>query len=342
MKVGILGVGGVARYAHLPSYRDFGIEVGAVYDRDDRVAREVAREFSVPLVARDIGELCAHVDVVDIATPPATHVDLLGAVADAGKPVLLQKPACTTRADLDEIAALRDAGLRVRLNMTGRHVSAWRRVAAAVHDGVIGRPTLCTIVNRDWWDRDAGRWDHDIQQYVVFEMVIHHLDLCRFWFGPPARVAARTGAHPRQQLAQANWATVTLEYASGLVVQLVDDWTLPEFSFASGHPFESVTITGDAGAIRATSESVAIAPLGANRLDVFHRPRPGQHLPGDELTVGWFPDSFGASMRAFIDDLTAAAPDVATLDWDHLLALSTDAFTVAEAATSDSWRRFDP
>src|SRR6202035_3932155 len=222
--IGIIGVGGVARYAHLPSYAALGLPVAALCDRDPDVLREVAAAFGVARTTTSPEELIADpaVSVVDIATPPASHAELLALAARYRKPVLVQKPLCTGPAELRAILALRQQGLRARLNLTGRHVSAWRKVAELIEGGRLGRPALCTIVNRDWWDRAPGRWDHAIPNYIVFEIVIHHLDLCLYWFGRPAKVAARGGRHPGQALAQKNWATVTLEYPDGLAVQIVD------------------------------------------------------------------------------------------------------------------------
>lgn len=342
MSIGIIGVGGVARYAHLPVYRALGLPVRALCDRDPEVLHNVAAEFDIPAKMVEPRELIGDpaVTVIDIATPPASHLQLIELAAAAGKPALVQKPLCYTRDDFASILDVCRRGGRVRLNLSGRQVSAWAKVRELVQDGALGRPTLCTIFNRDWWDRVPGRWDHDIPQYIIFEMVIHHLDLCLYWFGPPERLTARTGTHPRQQLRQANWATVTLEYASGLVVQIVDDWTMSEYAFAQGHPFEQVMVTGENGVIRATSERVEWSALGRNDIKVWHLPRPGQHLPGEQLAVNWFPDSFGHSMRAFLEDLRQQRG--AREDMQHLAELTELTFAVAEAATSTQWIPFRP
>ena len=336
LRIGLIGVGGVGRYAHLPAYRRDGLEVVAVCDSNLRLAEEVAAEFGVPVLAETVEGLaaCDEVDVLDVATPPSTHIELLSAVIPSGKPVLLQKPACTTAAELTELRDLVADG-HVRLNMTGRHVPAWRKVAALLAEGAIGRPYFCTIVNRDWWDREDGRWDHEIEHYIVHEMLIHHLDLCHAWFGPPARVAARAGSHPQQRLQQDNWITATIDYEDGPTVQLVEDWTMPEFAFAHGHPFEEVMIAGEAGVIRGQSERVELSRLGENTIRVWHRPRPGQHLPGEQLAGSWFPDSFAGAMRNFMDAVERG--DAASGDREHMLALTADALAVASATESDRW-----
>jgi predicted dehydrogenase len=340
--IGIIGIGGVARYAHLPAYRASGLDVVALCDVDLDLCQRVALEFGVAHTFSDPQALMAHpaVKVLDIATPPSSHRELLTLAARHGKPVLVQKPLCTDRDDFAAIAALERQGLRVRLNLTGRHVSAWRKIHDLIGQGSLGQPVLCTIFNRDWWDRERDRWEHTITDYIVFEMVIHHLDLCLFWFGLPRAVTARGGRHPAQILTQRNWSTVMLDYPHDFAVQIVDDWTMSEFAFASGHPFEHVLISGANGAIRANSERIEFAQRGTNTMQVWHLPRPGQSLPGETLPFGWFPSSFGRAMIDFISTLDT--PRVAAADWQHLRDLTALTFAVSDAMESARWQTIEP
>jgi len=297
----------------------------------------VGAQFNVPVRNTDPRSLLEdpEVTVVDLATPPASHLELLELAVASGKAVLTQKPLCCSTEEFAAILKLRGPRNRVRLNLTGRYVSAWQKIRSLIAGGSLGQPVLCTIFNRDWWDRAPGRWDHDIEQYIVFEMVTHHLDLCLFWFGPPIRLTARTGTHPAQRIRQANWATVTLEYANGFVVQIIDDWSMSEYSFATGHPLEQVMLSGENGVIRATSERVEWSPRGANRVNVWQLPRPGQQLEGEQLEVNWFPDSFGQSMSNFLEAIEHN--DDPDDDWRHLTELTNLTFAVAEAARSNKW-----
>lgn len=338
--IGVVGVGGVASYAHLPSYAAHGLDVRGLCDVDGAVLAAVAQRFGIAFTTADVASLAARddIDVIDVATPPSTHVAIVDVCAAARKPVLLQKPACTTASDLERLRDLRARGARVRLNMTGRQVGAWHHVKQILGGGTLGAPYLATIVNRDWWDREPGRWDHDVADYIVHEMVIHHLDLCRYWFGPFERVAARSGWHPRQQLRQVNWATVMLEYPDGLVVQILDDWTMSAYPFSSGHPLEEVVINLDGGVVAATSERVSVAPRTSSQIDVRSLPRPGQRLPSPSLDGAWFPDSFGRAMATYVEEL--GSPDAVAheaADWDHLEALTEDVLLVAEACSAGGW-----
>ncbi|MEM7730611.1 MAG: Gfo/Idh/MocA family oxidoreductase [Pseudomonadota bacterium] len=336
--IGLVGAGGVGRYAHLPSYRAQSLPVSVVCDVDAGVAATVAAEFSVPRWTTDLKVLLADpsVEIVDLATPPIGRAPLLSAIALAGKPTLIQKPFCVTRAEYAYLSAHLVPEVHWRLNMTGRHVSAWRKVKALIDGGAIGLPQTCTIINRDWWDRSPGRWDLDVADYVVYEIFVHHLDLLVYWFGWPSKVTGRAGVHPRQLMMQANRASILLDYLEGgPLVTLIDDWTEGEFAFASGHPFESVSITGSEGSIRASSERVELSRLGANAIELWHHPRPGQTLPGEVLETGWFPDSFGLAMTEFA--AARGAPESKARDAAYLRDLTEALFTVAESLGSDRW-----
>ena len=326
----------MARYAHLPAYRQRGIEVAGLFDRDAALAQMVAAEWSVPQVYCSLEAMLGDptVRLVDIATPPASHADLIDLVCKAGKAALVQKPLCTTRANFERIRSWRARGGRVRLNLTARHVSAFQRVSALLESGAIGTPFFCTIANRDWWDRDVGRWELEQEDFIIHEMSIHHFDLCLRWFGMPARLAARGGINPAQRMAKTNVASVMMDYGDNMLVQIIEDWTLCEFAFSQGHPFEQIVISGDRGVIRANSERVECADL-TGRIEVWHHPRPGQKLPNRQLENAWFPDSFGhcaAEMLAALDDANQAAAD-----WDDLERLTALTLTAAEAIHATHW-----
>jgi len=140
-------------------------------------------------------------------------------------------------------------------------------------------------------------------------------------------------------MGKANWTTVLLDYTSAPVVQILEDWTMQEYTFASGHPFEEILISGERGVIRASSERVELSDATGNGLQVWHLPRPGQSLPGSHLTTAWFPDSFGAAMAAF---LSAVRTGVGReQDWTDLAGLTSDTLVVSDAIDFGTWLPFD-
>lgn len=336
-KIGIVGVGGVAAYAQLPAYQSRGIPVAAIADINENALKSAGEVFGISARYTDPEKMICEqkLDVLDIATPPQTHLDLLEIAARYHLSVVMQKPFITDRTQLDRAWELVKRCSHFKLNLTGRYVSAWQKVHDLLQENRIGKPVFCTIINQDWWDRENGRWDTSVKDYVIYEMLIHHLDLCCWWFGIPKAVAARGGVSSGQNMQMMNLITVTLEYDNGLIVQLVENWAMPEYSFSTGHPFEDILITGSAGCIKANSERVQCSVMGENKIEVWNKPRPGQKLPQQMLANNWFCDSFGAAMQDYLtrfdeEKLTAE-------DKEYALTLTELTFRVAEASSSNSW-----
>ena len=61
-KIAIIGVGGVARYAHLPSYKLNDIDVVALCDINKGLLEEVGKEFQIKKLYQDIDTMMNEVD----------------------------------------------------------------------------------------------------------------------------------------------------------------------------------------------------------------------------------------------------------------------------------------
>ncbi|PRB18540.1 Gfo/Idh/MocA family protein [Microbacterium sp. MYb62] len=99
-------------------------------------------------------------DAVVIAVPDALHVDVAIAVADAGLPFLLEKPAAP---DIDELRRLADHARRTSSALAIGHVLRftpfWRSVKRILDSGAIGR--MITLEIRE----NVGYW-HFAHSYV--------------------------------------------------------------------------------------------------------------------------------------------------------------------------------
>ena len=99
---GIIGVGDVTEIKSGPGFQKAdGSELVAVMRRNGDLARDYARRHGVPRAYDDADALIADADVdaVYIATPPDSHSDYAIRVAQAGKPVYIEKPMGRTGAE---------------------------------------------------------------------------------------------------------------------------------------------------------------------------------------------------------------------------------------------------
>lgn len=135
-----------------------------------------------------LGELRA--DGVVIAVPDALHVDVAVAVADAGVPFLLEKPAAPTLAELERLAV--HAGrvsARLAIGHVLRFTPFWRTIKRIADSGAIGR--LMTIEVREnigFWhfahSYVRGNWRKtELSSAMVLAKTSHDLDLIRWIAG---------------------------------------------------------------------------------------------------------------------------------------------------------------
>jgi predicted dehydrogenase len=136
----------------------------------------------------DLGRLEA--DGVVIAVPDALHVDVAIAVADAGVPFLLEKPAAPGLPELTRLAAhVRRASARLAVGHVLRFTPFWRSVKQILDSGAIGRAmTLEVRENVGFWhfahSYVRGNWRHSASSgAMVLTKTSHDLDLIRWLAG---------------------------------------------------------------------------------------------------------------------------------------------------------------
>lgn len=93
VKVGILGTGWGVR-VQVPQFRAAGLDVTALYSRDEARAAELAAANDIAQGFGDVGRLVnsPEVELVSIVTPPYLHLQHFEEAMAAGKHVLVDKP----------------------------------------------------------------------------------------------------------------------------------------------------------------------------------------------------------------------------------------------------------
>lgn len=188
-------------------------------------ARGVAERFGGTATA-DPEELIAsgEIDAVLIASPTATHVDLIETAVRAGIPVLCEKPIDLDIARVDRLRPLVAAsGVPVALGFNRRfdpnHAAAQARVAA----GDIGALEQLLIISRDPAAPPAEYVG--VSGGIFRDMTIHDFDMARFFVSDIVSVSA-TGTRQFDEGARAHGdfdtAVTTLTTGSGAVVTIVN------------------------------------------------------------------------------------------------------------------------
>ncbi|AJD92520.1 hypothetical protein JMA_32030 [Jeotgalibacillus malaysiensis] len=145
LRVGIIGVGGIAVSRHLPSFLALGndVDVTAVCDVNAERAKTVARDYQIPYHTDDYQKIFDKVDAVTICTPNKFHAEIAIAAFEAGKHVLCEKPMAMTTA---ECKAMIEASEKAdKVLMIAYHYRHTKEAVAAkrfIDAGEIGRPLV--------------------------------------------------------------------------------------------------------------------------------------------------------------------------------------------------------
>ena len=109
VKIGIIGIGGIANAAHIPAYlQDKRTEVVALCDIDRKRADTARRKyFKNAAVYEDYMELLANeaVEAEDICTPNYLHAEIAIEAFRAGKHVFCEKPDAISVEDAEKMYA---------------------------------------------------------------------------------------------------------------------------------------------------------------------------------------------------------------------------------------------
>ncbi|MBL8550349.1 MAG: Gfo/Idh/MocA family oxidoreductase [Hyphomonadaceae bacterium] len=180
-RAGVIGAGAFGRH-HARKYADdTRVSFAGVYDPDGEKAEMLAQMHQATAFETP-DALMAAVDMVTIASPPATHAAMAKLALAAGKHVLVEKPLAASVADGEELVALADdKGVVLACGHQERLVIKAIGLLDAPE-----RPTLIESVRSGPW---TGR-SADVS--VTLDLVVHDIDLALALLGEaPETVRAR-------------------------------------------------------------------------------------------------------------------------------------------------------
>jgi UDP-N-acetyl-2-amino-2-deoxyglucuronate dehydrogenase len=201
----------------------------AVHDQVREKAEKLAAEHGA-VVADSLEALLARddVDAIAVCVPSGAHADVAVAALEAGKHVVVEKPADITLEAVDRIIAARDAaGRQVTAISQRRFETANRLVKQAVDEGRFGRITSgSAAVN--WW-RSQGYYDSGDWRGTwaldgggaLMNQGIHSVDLLCWMLGEPVEVYAFTGLLAHERIEVEDTAVAAVRFAGGALATLL-------------------------------------------------------------------------------------------------------------------------
>jgi len=221
--VGILGYGpygGMGHYHGLAVQATDGLEIVAACDSD--AGRRKAAEEELPglrtyasaddLVSDD------GVDLVIIATPPASHFTLALDLLRAGKHVALEKPMCLTLREADTLMeAAAAAGVALTVNQSRRFDADFVAVRRCVATGLLGEVfNVETFVGGFEHPCRAWHSEASVSGGTAYDWGSHHLDwILQLMEGFPATLTAHGHKRVWHDVTNLDQVRVRLAWSDG-------------------------------------------------------------------------------------------------------------------------------
>jgi myo-inositol 2-dehydrogenase/D-chiro-inositol 1-dehydrogenase len=225
LRFGLFGAGRIGRVHAASLATHPRTELVVVHDPVEAAASEVAAQYgATPTGDANVILGDPDIDAVIIASPTATHVDLLTASVRAGKAVLCEKPIDLDLARVDACwADIKGLDATVMVGFNRRFDPTFAEMRARVAKGEIGRLEQLIIISRDPAPAPAA---YIATSGGLFrDMTIHDFDMARFFLGEVAEVQAMGANLIEPYIAEAgdiDSAVVLLRGAGGELCQIVN------------------------------------------------------------------------------------------------------------------------
>ena len=260
IRFGIIGCGGIAHDAHLPSIKEIAnAEVVALSRRTGTEAKRIAEEFGVKGWYTDNNRIIEHddIDAVMICTPPNSHGELTVSCAKAGKHVFCEKPMARTLEEADRmIDVARKARVKLAIAEMKRFNPGFRRAKKILDQGIIGKPFMVRYhnsyyephVRKSWWVNEEISGGGEMMNELT-----HQVNTLRWMLGEVRNVSAMV-SNPWGPPPEDN-AIVSLQFESGAIGVVTISWMSKEYNVTFPAPIdhawdERIDIFGEEGSIR--------------------------------------------------------------------------------------------
>ncbi len=277
---GIIGCGDVTEMKSGPAFRKVeGSELVAVMRRNGEKAKDYARRHGIAQWYDNADTLIhdPEVDAVYIATPPSSHAEYTIKVAEAGKPVYVEKPMALNYRECQQmIQTCKKAGVPLFVAYYRRQQPMFLKVKELVDSGTIGEVRLVTIeLYRSPEENEQGS---NIHWHVLPEisgggrfvdMGCHQLDFLDYVFGPVMSVqgmaANQAKLYPAEDIVCANFL-----FESGMSGSGVWCYTVSEESRT-----DRMEIIGSKGKITFSSfQPTPVRVLTKDGVEEYNIPKP--------------------------------------------------------------------
>lgn len=224
VRVGVAGCGRMGQL-HLRNLTELAgvFELAGICDSHEPAREQARARFGVRPYA-DFDEMLEkeRPRAVVIATPSATHPDLIRRAAAQGIHIFCEKPPALTSEEARAAAwAVSEAGVLFQLGFQRRFDAGYREAQSIIRSGALGEPLTFKAVARDDWKPDLRFARAEVSGGLLLDMAVHDFDLARWMMASEvARVFVEGSAllYPDlKTVGDIDNAVVNLRFRSGAI-----------------------------------------------------------------------------------------------------------------------------
>jgi predicted dehydrogenase len=272
VRIGIAGLGTIGK-SHLGVLQNTASADAVAVADPSPEARDFARRYNVASYSgyREMIDR-EKLDGVIVAAPNAEHVPIGVACIERGIVPLIEKPIAETVEAAHRLCDAAEAkNVPVLVGHHRRYNAAAQRARKAIQDGLIGRPTIATVMYT-WLKPDSYfnlEWRRKAGGGPILINLIHEIDLIRFVFGEIETVQAISSNAVRGFEVE-DTAAVLLQFCSGALGTI-------SLSDTAATPYSWDFVSGEFDLSRGTTETLKRQPANSH---VFAGTKGSITLPG--------------------------------------------------------------
>jgi predicted dehydrogenase len=262
LRVATFGAGYFSQFHYRAWRRMDDVQLVGVCDRDLAQAQAAADRYGIAAAFPVLVDMLDAVkpSVLDIITPPATHLDAIGMAAERGIDVICQKPFCGDLATAEQAVAIAEAtGIRLIVHENFRFQPWYGELRSLIDNGRIGKVHGAVFRLRPgdglgpqaYLDRQP--YFRQMPRFMIHETGIHYVDVFRFLFGEVFAVTARL-RRLNPGIAGEDAGIVVMEMADGVHAVLDGNRLSDHKATNRRRTLGEMLIEGDRGVLRLTGD----------------------------------------------------------------------------------------
>lgn len=276
IRIAAVGTGYFSRFQYAAWTRISEAKLVAVCNRSISGAEEVASKFDIAQTFDDFAGMLdtSKPDLVDIITPPSTHLAYITEAAKRGVNVICQKPFCETLDDaIKAVAIAEKANIMLAIHENFRFQPWYSKLADEICDGKLGELYQAQFRLRpgDGQGPDAylarQPYFQKMPRFLIHETGVHWIDTFRYLFGEITAVSAIL-RRLNPAISGEDAGMVTMEFQSGFLAVLDGNRLADHAAENRRLTMGEMTIEGSAGTLSLDGNAnITLRPHGENQLE---------------------------------------------------------------------------